>query len=69
MEPPLLPAAPGVIRADEAYRLDEFKRRMGMNDDAMRKAKRQGLRPRKSGRRKFIIGDEAIEYLRNCPEV
>jgi hypothetical protein len=59
---------PGSIRADEFYRLDDFKVRTGLNDDAMRKARRKGLKARKIGRRKFIIGAEAIEFLRSCPE-
>lgn len=59
----------GAIRADEAYRLDEFKRRLGLNDDAMRKARRKGLKARRVGRRRYIIGDEAIAFLKTCPEV
>jgi hypothetical protein len=59
----------GSIRADECYPLPDFKRRLGLNDDAMRKAKRAGLPVRRIGRRKFILGEEALAYLRTCPTV
>lgn len=59
----------GSIRAGEAYPLGVFQRLFGLNQDAMRQARRRGLKTRKIGRRKFIIGDEAIEFLRQCPEV
>lgn len=62
------PATPGVIRADEVYRLDEVRRRLGLNDDALRAARRAGLKARKIGRRKFYIGSELIEYVRQRPE-
>ena len=68
METPLLPILPGTIRTDEVYRLDELKRRLGLNDDALRKARRAGLRARKVGRRKLYIGQEVVEFLRQCPE-
>lgn len=59
----------GSIRADEAYPLSLFKRLLGLNEDAMRKARRAGLKTRRVGRRRYIIGSEAIEFLRQCPEV
>lgn len=69
METPLLPDAAGAVRSDEAYRLDDLKRRLGLNDDALRKARRAGLKARKVGRRKLYLGDEVIAFLRQCPEV
>jgi hypothetical protein len=69
METPLLPDLPGEIREGSAYRLDELKRRLGLNDDALRKARRKGLRARKVGRRKLYIGSEVIAFLKGCPEV
>ena len=61
------PATPGVIRADELYRLDEVRRRLGLNDDALRAARRAGLKARRVGRRKYFLGSELIEYVRQCP--
>lgn len=69
METQLLPPPAGAIRADEAYRLDDLKRRLGLNDDALRKARRRGLKARRVGRRKLYLGDEVIAFLRQCPEV
>jgi hypothetical protein len=69
METTQIPALPGEIREDAAYRLDELKRRLGLNDEALRKARRAGLRARKVGRRKFYLGSEVIMFLRGCPEV
>lgn len=67
--PANLPDADGVISSDCAYRLDTFKSRLKLNDDALRKARRKGLKARRVGRRKFILGDEAIQFLKSCPEV
>jgi hypothetical protein len=69
MDPTLMPHLPGEIREDAAYRLDELKRRLGLNDEALRKARRAGLRARKVGRRKIYIGREVIAFLLECPRV
>jgi hypothetical protein len=71
MQTPILPLAvlPGEIREDAVYRLDELKGRLGLNDEALRKARRAGLRARKVGRRKLYIGREVIAFLKGLPEV
>lgn len=42
----------GVIRADESYTLEEFKRRVGFGNAALRRARRAGLRLLQEGKRK-----------------
>lgn len=54
---------PGEIRSDAGYTLPEFKRRWLLNDDAIRKAKRKGLKLRTIGRRKFVLGKDALAFL------
>lgn len=67
---PVLPASPGVIRTDESYTLSELRRRLGLNDEALRQARRRGLKARKVGRRKYYLGSEVIAFLRDCcPQV
>jgi len=53
----------GVIRADEAYTLDEFKRRVGFQSAALRRARRAGLRLLREGKRKYVLGRDWIDYL------
>jgi hypothetical protein len=54
---------PGAIRADVAYTLQELERRLGLGAWAMRQARRHGLKVRRVGRRGFVLGRDAIEYL------
>lgn len=60
-------AVPGVIRADESLSLEEFMKRTKLNVAAVRSARRKGLLTRRSGNRKFILGDEWHAYLKTCP--
>jgi hypothetical protein len=60
-------SVPGVIRADELYTRDEFMQRLSLGEDAMTTARRRGLKSRFIGRKKYILGSEAIEYLKSCP--
>lgn len=53
----------GEIQDGAAYPLEVFKRRFGLNDDAIRKAKRKGLKLRTIGRRKFVLGKDALAFL------
>lgn len=53
----------GVIRADEAYTLEEFKRRVGFQNAALRRARRAGLRLLREGKRKYVLGRDWIDYL------
>lgn len=62
------PEALGPIQQGAIYPLPVFQRLLGLNADAMRKARRAGLKTRKWGRRKIVIGDEALAFARTCPE-
>ena len=53
---------PGVIRADEVYRKDEFLRRAGMKQAGYRTATRNGLRTIFAGR-VWVRGADFIDYL------
>jgi hypothetical protein len=54
---------PGVIKADELYTLTEFKRRVGLGDSALRKARRRGLPVYREGGRAFVFGRDWIKYV------
>ncbi|MEX2119577.1 MAG: hypothetical protein WD847_08280 [Pirellulales bacterium] len=51
------------IKADVAYPLPLFMRLSGMSSWAMRTAKKNGLRVRAAGNRKFVLGNDWLEYL------
>ena len=54
---------PGVIRADEAYTLDELANRLGLGRAAIREARRRGLPIRTVGRRRFILGSDVLAFI------
>jgi hypothetical protein len=53
----------GFIKADELYTLHEFKRRLGLNDAALRAARRKGLHVYRVHGRGFILGRDGIDYV------
>ncbi len=53
----------GVIRADEAYTLEEFKRRVGKKDAGLRSARRAGLRVFQEGKQRYVLGRDWIVHL------
>jgi hypothetical protein len=59
----LPPSSVGVIRADEAYTLEEFKRRVGKKDAAFRSSRRAGLRVLQEGKQRYVLGRDWIDYL------
>lgn len=54
---------PGVIHGDAVYWLGEFKRRMRMQDQAVRTAKANGLKTHECGNRTYVIGRDWIAFL------
>lgn len=42
-------------------------KRTKLNTAAVRSARRKGLLTRRSGNRKFVLGDEWHAYLKTCP--
>lgn len=55
------------IQAGAVYRLSELQRRMGIERDALRSAKKKGLRIRKLGTKKYVLGDDFIEFMESLP--
>ena len=51
------------IRADELYRLDDFKALSGLGSHAMRSAHRAGLKVTHVGRRAFVRGADFMQYV------
>jgi hypothetical protein len=64
--PARAPTAPGVIEAAAVYTLSEFAARMNMTRSAMREARRLGLKVRRIGKRAFVLGRDAIEFIEAC---
>ena len=58
----------GVIRADEAYRLSEACRRLGFGEHSLRRARRAGLKTRRFGRSKFVLGADIIRFLESLDD-
>lgn len=53
----------GVIRPDELYTLEAFKRRINFKDAALRQARRLGLKVYRKQGRTFLLGKDWIEYV------
>ena len=53
---------PGVIRADEAYSVAEFRRRAGLGDYAWRQVRRQ-MRVVEVGKKRYVLGSDWLAYL------
>jgi len=58
------PYKPKPIRTGEAWPLQQFMRATGLSHDALRRAKRRGLRTVQVGRRAFVLAESWLEYLR-----
>lgn len=59
------PKAAGFVQADQLYTLREFARRLGLGERALKTVRRRGLPVHRVGRAYYVIGDEAIAWLRN----
>ncbi|MEL7500655.1 MAG: hypothetical protein AAFN77_23885 [Planctomycetota bacterium] len=53
----------GTISLNETYTLAEFKQRMGLTDTAMRALRRNGLPISRVGKRAFVVGAIAVQFL------
>jgi hypothetical protein len=53
----------GVIAPSELYTLEEFKKRMGLTDTAMRALRRKGFAVIRVGKRAFVLGIMAINFF------
>jgi hypothetical protein len=54
--------APGVIRADEAYTVSDFCKRMGIGDYVWRKLRRE-MTVVKLGQKRYVRGADWLAYL------
>lgn len=59
----------GVIRPDEAYTLDAFKRRLDLTDSAWRSLVDSGIPHKQLGKRKIVLGKDVLSYLESLPDV
>jgi len=59
---------PAPIRDGEAWPLRLFQQATGLSADALRRARRRGLRIVRIGRRKFVLAESWLEYLRTEQE-
>jgi hypothetical protein len=57
------PSTLGPVSFDETYDLGTFKRLSGLSDWALRMARRKGLKIRKVGKRKYVVGRDWAEFL------
>ena len=53
----------GSVCADEVLTREEFGHRMGMEDKTLRHCERAGLRVVSFGRRKYVLGSDAIAFF------
>lgn len=56
---------PRMIEADAMYQLSEFKERLGVKKAAWSKLLRQGLPVIRIGRRGYVRGSDAMEFMGN----
>jgi hypothetical protein len=57
----------GIIREGELYTLEQFKERLCLSNQAYWNLAKKGLPDRQIGKRKFIIGKEAIAWFASRP--
>ena len=65
----ILPDAPvsraGVLALDEFYTIKEAQCRLGWSDAALRAAKCRGLKLLRSGKRRYVTGQEILRFLQH----
>ncbi|MFA7462984.1 MAG: hypothetical protein WCY59_07570 [Anaerovoracaceae bacterium] len=54
--------APGEIRGDGMYTLQEIRERLGLGTYALREARRRGLPVRRIGRRAYVLGKDLLAF-------
>lgn len=58
----------GVILDGAMYTVRELRRRTGWGVDAVRDARRDGLKVRYRGGRAFVLGRDVIAFLEECSD-
>ncbi len=54
----------GPIHADAVYGFEQFQKRTGQGRTALRSFRMQGLRVIRAGNRRYILGSDWIEFLK-----
>lgn len=57
----------GYVEADSLYTLEEFQGRLRLGKQAWRTARAQGLPVRVVGRRKYVLGVDALQWMQAQP--
>lgn len=57
------------IQSDSTYPLTEFARRAGLGKQALRTARKQGLKVRRLGNRSYVRGNDFHEFIGTLPLV
>ena len=57
--------APGVVRCDELYTLDELKLRLRLGYKGVRTLQQAGLRLLPCGRQKLALGSDVLAFFRH----
>lgn len=65
LPPDALNTRPGVLALDEFYTIKEAQSRLGWSDAALRAAKRRGLKLLRSGKRRYVTGQEILRFLQH----
>jgi len=60
--------APGIITADSALTVREFRRRTGLQQYAFTQARKAGLRVVELGRKRYVLGSDWLKFLRQEAE-
>lgn len=58
----------GVIRSNCAYTLEACGRLFGIGRPAIRAARQQGLKVKRIGKRRFILGKDLIEFIESAKD-
>jgi hypothetical protein len=58
----------GEILGNAVYTLSEFTARTGMTASAMREARRAGLPVHQVGKRRFVVGQQSLDFLNSSKE-
>lgn len=60
---PVTERTPGIITADSALTVAEFRRRAGLQQHAFAQARKAGLRVIEIGRKRYVLGADWLRFL------
>jgi len=62
------PEAPGLVSANSLYTLAEIQPRLRLGPQALRRARRAGLKVRRIGRRAYVLGRDLMQFVESTSE-